>query len=758
MLARRPTEAAIDRARERGFRPALAEQILIGLVLGIVAGVVFGDMADWLRVVGDIFIMTMQVTVIPYIVVSLITALAQLTFSDAKRLVLKAGAVVLALWSIGVFVLLLTPLAFPDWPAASFFSTSLVQESEPIDFLKLYIPANPFASLANGVIPAIVVFSVAIGIGLIAVPSKKALLEPLSVVGEALLAVTRFAARLAPYGTFALTASAAGTLNLEEIDRIQVYLIIYTVLAVVLTFWVLPALVATVTPLRYADTLRALRGPLLTAFAVGSVLIVLPLLAEACRKLMAEGGGAEAAGVGSDQSSSVDVLIPAAFNVPSLGSMLSLVFVLFAGWYIGAAVPFSDYPLVVGAGSASLFAGPILAIPFLLDLLRLPHDLFQVFMATDVLGRRLGALVAVMTIGVIALVGTYALQGRVRLQGLPLLRFAAVSVALLACALLGVRAFYTHVIVAPYTKDEALRRLHLMADPQPARVFAAVPAALEAAATGPSSIEEIRRRGMLRACYLPDDFPSSFVNSDGQLVGFDIELVHRIARTLDLAIEFLPVRGEGKEDAARLLDAGVCDLYASTMPISPGRSEMFAMTAPVYTSSVGFIVPDHARHAFRRWHTIQDRGASVRLAVPDNPEAIAFARSLLPNAVLLPLSGLDHQRRILESGASSVDAIGSLSEEGAAWSLLYPQFTLAVPKPVVFTRQAIGVARGNESLVRMLDAWIIAETARGTIDTLYRYWLLGQAARSVEPPRWSVLRNVLGWDPRHSGHTGNVDP
>jgi hypothetical protein len=58
----------------------------------------------------------------------------------------------------------------------------------------------------------------------------------------------------------------------------------------------------------------------------------------------------------------------------------------------------------------------------------------------------------------------------------------------------------------------------------------------------------------------------------------------------------------------------------------------------------------------------------------------------------------------------------------------------------------------------MLDAWIIAETARGTIDTLYRYWLLGQAARSVEPPRWSVLRNVLGWDPRHSGHTGNVAP
>ena len=131
---------------------------------------------------------------------------------------------------------------------------------------------------------------------------------------------------------------------------------------------------------------------------------------------------------------------------------------------------------------------------------------------------------------------------------------------------------------------------------------------------------------------------------------------------------------------------------------------------------------------------------------------------MLPNAVLVPLNSLDDQRKILESDSPSVDAIASLSEEGAAWAILYPHFTLAVPKPIVFTQQGIGVAQGNASLVEMLDAWLTAEKARGTVDALYRYWLLGEAAKSARSPRWSVIRNVLGWDQTDADFTGSSTP
>ena len=152
----RSPERTADQGWRRWLRPSLAEQVLIGLVLGVAAGVFFGEMAHALKIVGDAFIMLLQVAVIPYIVASLITALGQLTLEDAKKLALAAGRVLLALWGIGIAFVLLAPLAFPDWPSASFFSTSQVEEAKPVDFLRLYIPANPFASLANSVMPAII--------------------------------------------------------------------------------------------------------------------------------------------------------------------------------------------------------------------------------------------------------------------------------------------------------------------------------------------------------------------------------------------------------------------------------------------------------------------------------------------------------------------------------------------------------------------------------------------------------------------------
>jgi Na+/H+-dicarboxylate symporter len=56
---------------------------------------------------------------------------------------------------------------------ASFFSTSLVEPRKEVDFLELFIPANPFKSLANTVIPASVLFSVAVGVGLIGIREKR---------------------------------------------------------------------------------------------------------------------------------------------------------------------------------------------------------------------------------------------------------------------------------------------------------------------------------------------------------------------------------------------------------------------------------------------------------------------------------------------------------------------------------------------------------------------------------------------------------
>lgn len=141
-----------------------------------------------------------------------------------------------------------------------FFSPSLIEEAQPIDFLQLYIPANPFFSLANSIVPAVVLFSIVVGVALIGIEKKQPMLDVLSVIMKAMTRVTDFVMKLAPVGVFSIAASAAGTLNFEELGRLQIFLISQMVAAVFLTFWVLPALVANLTPLPYMKVLRSVRG------------------------------------------------------------------------------------------------------------------------------------------------------------------------------------------------------------------------------------------------------------------------------------------------------------------------------------------------------------------------------------------------------------------------------------------------------------------------------------------------------------------
>jgi len=68
-----------------------------------------------------------------------------------------------------------------------------------------------------------------------------------------------------------------------------------------------------------------------------------------------------------------------------------------------------------------------------------------------------------------------------------------------------------------------------------------------------------------------------------------------------------------------------------------------------------------------------------------------------------------------------------------------------VPKPTYFLPVAYSVAPSNTSLLQALNAWMLAEKSKGTVDELYRYWMLGAAETEGRPPRWSVIRDVLHW-------------
>lgn len=729
-----------ERHPKQRRRLGIATQVFIGLGLGILVGVFFGDKVALLKIGGDAFIALLQITVIPYVMIALITSLGRLTLEDAKSLGLKGGSILLVLWAVGLVVVLISPLAFPDWLSASFFSVSQIQEAQPVDFLRLYIPANIFFSLSNAIVPAIVVFSILFGLALIGVENKQKVLDFLSPVGDGLMRITGFVGQLAPYGVFAITAAAAGTIDIADLGRLQVYIVIYVVMALILSLWLIPGLISMLTPLKFGDVLRAFRGPLITAFATGNVLIVLPILAADSKELIARAAPHRDEPT-MREGSSVDILIPAAFPFPSLGAILALMFVLFGGWYVGSSVPVSQYATLAIAGLASLFGGTVLALPFLFDMLRLPADLFRVFVTVDVIGSRFGTLLAAMHIIGIALIGTYAMQGAVRLRLMPVLRFAAISAALMACAVIGIRAFYTYVFVEPYTKDQLLASLHRIMDDAPYVVHREAPQAILDEGGPPLTLAEIKKRGVLRACYALDDYPSAFFNAQGDLVGFDVEMAHQLARRLDLKLEFLPVRSIA--DGMQRVNTRYCDVFMSLMPIAPELTVLASMTAPVRNVPVGLIVRDFRRQQFSTWARIRAM-SHFRLLVSENPAVVSFLGRTVSNAIPVVYHSKQELDQQLSQGLPDADAVLIAAEEGAAWTILHPQFSLVTPTPTLLFPFGYAVGRGNSDLLLYLDTWLLNAAGDGTVDTLYRFWMLGEVSK-IKPPRWSIVRDVLGW-------------
>ena len=487
---------------------SLATKIVLALVLGVLCGLFFGEPMGVLDPVGYAFVKLLQMTVLPYVIVSLIAGLGHLTYEQAGRLAVRGGVLVLLIWTITFAIVVAMPLTFPSRETASFFSTSLVKPRAELDFIALYIPSNPFQSLANSVVPAVVLFSIAVGIALIGVERKGIFVENLSILADALMRVASFIIRLMPFGVFAIAASTAGTMTVEEFASVQVYLVTFVAFAILMTFWILPGLVTSLTSLRCRDVVGLTRDALVTAFATGSYFVVLPLLAERSKQLL---GYCQLDRQESEPL--VDVIIPVSYNFPHAAKVLSLSFLLFAGWFSGATVSAEQYPTLAFSRIISMFASTSLAVPFLLDLLRIPEDMFQLFIAMSVVNARFGAMLSAMYTLTLTLLGTCAMAGILTARWGRLFRYVLVTVALTLVIIAGTRALLGSLHDTSYRKDQIIAEMHLLEEPVPATVYDSSADALPAPDPNQPRLEAIRERGTLRVGYIPDRLPFSYLRA-----------------------------------------------------------------------------------------------------------------------------------------------------------------------------------------------------------------------------------------------------
>jgi len=715
------------------WRPGLAGQVLIALVLGALTGVFFGELAAPLGIIGRIFIGLLQMTVLPYIVVSLSAGLGRLSYAEAKTLAVRGGGFIPLFWGIGLAAVVGISLALPAWESATFFSASLVEPKRELDLIELYVPTNPFFSLTNTIIPAVVVFSLALGAALIGTSGKRTLLPILQVAEDVLMRIAGAVARAAPIGVFALIAEAAGTMQLEALGRLQVFFLLYIAMALLLSLWVLPGLLSALTPLSARRMLAHSQDALIAAFATGSLLIVIPLMAQRSNELLAE------AGLRSPESeSAVDLMVPINFNLPNVGKLLSLAFVPFAGWFSGNAVPLDQFPLFLAAGLLSLFGKVIAALPFLLDLVRVPADFFELFLPVDTITGRFGTLLAAVHTIVQALLAAAAVSGAVRFRPIALLRYGAISLALAIAVLVGLRLYFEHVVPQQDRAYRQIVRMDLAIDRVETRLLNLDRIEPLPRNRSRDRLAAIQARGTLRVGYVADRLPWTFENAEGRLVGLDIDLANLLAADLGVGLEFVAV-DPGQMSAC--LEDGRLDMVAGGLLVTPERALQVRFTESYMDATLALVVPDHQRRHFASIATLRQDSA-LRIATPGFPHFDNLVRAALPNVELIRIGS---PREFFEAPQGRFDALLATAEGGSAWTLIYPRFSVVVPRPNVVTGPiAFATPRTAPEIYDYVSTWIELKRHDGSVRHLYDFWILGRGAESTTP-RWSVIRNVLGW-------------
>ncbi len=720
-------------------RTSLSFRILLGLTLGILTGLFFGEKAAQLQWIADAWIRLMQMTVLPYVMMSLISGLGQMNAPLAKKLAWRGGLLLLVFWAIAFMVIAAMSIAFPEFHSATFFSARTTDPVVSFNPIELYIPSNPFYSMANTIIPAVVLFSSAVGVALIGLPGKQSLIESLNSFMAALTRVTRFVVMLTPVGLFAIVAVAAGTITWAEIERLEVYFVVYIAAALYLAFWVLPILISTLTPFTYRDIFRYSKEALLTAFVTQNLFIVVPMLIDTSRQLFHDHQLNTA-----DTETLNEVIVPVTFNFPTAGKLLSLLFVPFAAWLAGSPMELASYPGFFVAGLASYFAKAQIALPFLLDLHQIPQDLFQVYLTTGVINGKFDTLASAMNLLAFSVIGTAALTGLIRFHWWRLLGFILLSCAMLFLLAGGVRFFLARTVDTSYHNDMLIRSMSLMETPVRMSVYRPgepLPSKHAETTNAPGSmLEQIRQRGVLRAGYNPERLPFTFFNDAGELVGFDIELLNLLAREMEVELEFIPVSWNTLKQE---FDDAQIDIMG-TVPLSTRMLVDFDLSDPYLQGTLGLVVKDYRRSEFStRKNILAHKALTI---------AYTGAFEYIQPAIERALPGddftwekINNFKAFFEQSDDSLDALLVDVEIGTAWTLLHPEYTVVIPQSSVLKMPSgFAVAKGQDAFAALLGRWVAAKRSTGEIQAAYDYWILGGGAEKKKP-RWSIGKDVLGW-------------
>jgi len=210
----------------------LWQQVLLGLIAGVIVGLYWGAEAAWLKVFGTIFINLIKMVIVPLIFFALLSGITSMQGQgNFTRIGIKGFGAYILTAIFAVIIGLAAGLIFQpgvgvdlnSMTSGGVSSAVAVTAKTPTisEFLIGLIPTNPINAMANDNFLQIIIFSIFTGVVINLVGEKaKPLKEIIYSTSQVTFKMIELIVKLAPFGVFGFIAWVIGTQGTEILEAL----------------------------------------------------------------------------------------------------------------------------------------------------------------------------------------------------------------------------------------------------------------------------------------------------------------------------------------------------------------------------------------------------------------------------------------------------------------------------------------------------------------------------------------------------------
>ncbi|MGD9849724.1 MAG: transporter substrate-binding domain-containing protein [Nitrospirales bacterium] len=236
--------------------------------------------------------------------------------------------------------------------------------------------------------------------------------------------------------------------------------------------------------------------------------------------------------------------------------------------------------------------------------------------------------------------------------------------------------------------------------------------------TSPGTLARIVETGTLRVG-VSLFTPWAIKQTDGQLVGFEIDVAKQLAKDLGVKPEFHVLEWEKIMPA--LLKREI-DIIAAGMVITPQRALKVNFSQPYDSSGIGLVTNIPLTKTFNGPQDLNKPEVTIIAVTGTISEDVA--RRVFPNATIKTVSSSQEAIKAVAKG--KVHAYVEHEPITTFIALDNPE-TVDEPlsKPLLETREGFAVNKGDPDFIHFLNAWIVSHEADVWLSSAHKYWFEG---------------------------------